>query len=103
MSLLPTRHGFHHAKNTTTTTTTKSLQSCPTLCDPTDSSPPGYTVHGIFQARVLEWIAIAFSNAKNKGQHFAVIFEAKIMQWERAQALEIEESKFIFQNLLPPG
>lgn len=53
MSLLPTRHGFHHAKD--------------------------------------------------KGQHFAVIFEAKIMQWEKAQALEIEESKFIFQNLLPPG
>ena len=39
----------------------KSLQSCPTLCDPIDSSPPGSPVHGIFQARVLEWGAIAFS------------------------------------------
>ena len=39
----------------------KSLQSCPTLCDPIDSSPPGSSVHGIFQARVLEWGAIAFS------------------------------------------
>ena len=39
----------------------KSLQSCPTLCDPTDSSPSGSSVHGIFQARVLEWVAIAFS------------------------------------------
>ena len=78
-------------------------QSCPALRDPMDCSLPGSSVQGIFQARVLEWIAIAFSNAKNKGQHFAVIFEAKIMQWERAQALEIEESKFIFQNLLPPG
>ena len=38
----------------------KSLQSCPTLCDPTDGSPPGSSVHGIFQARVLEWGAIAF-------------------------------------------
>ena len=38
----------------------KSLQSCPTLCDPIDSSPPGSSVHGIFQARVLEWGAIAF-------------------------------------------
>ena len=37
----------------------KSLQSCPTLCDPMDSSPPGSSVHGIFQARVLEWGAIA--------------------------------------------
>ena len=41
--------------------TAKSLQSCPTLCDPTDSSPPGSSVHGIFQARVLEWGAIGFS------------------------------------------
>ena len=36
-------------------------QSCPTLCDPTDCSPPGSSVHGIFQARVLEWVAVAFS------------------------------------------
>ena len=40
----------------------KSLQSSPTLCDPTDGSPPGSSVHGIFQARVLEWGAIAFSD-----------------------------------------
>ena len=40
----------------------KSLQSCPTLCDPVDGSPPGSCVHGILQARVLEWVAIAFSN-----------------------------------------
>ena len=39
----------------------KSLQSCPTLSDPMDCSPPGSSVHGIFQARVLEWGAIAFS------------------------------------------
>ena len=36
-------------------------QSCPTLCDPMDCSPPGFFVHGIFQAGVLEWVAIAFS------------------------------------------
>ena len=41
----------------------KSLQSCPTLCDPTDGSPPGSPVPGIFQARTLEWVAISFSNA----------------------------------------
>ena len=41
----------------------KSLQSCLTLCDPTDYSPPGSSVHGIFQARVLEWDAIAFSRS----------------------------------------
>ena len=39
----------------------KSLQLCPTLCDPIDGSPPVSSVHGIFQARVLEWGAIAFS------------------------------------------
>ena len=39
----------------------KSLQSCPTLCDPIDGGPPGSSVHEIFQARVLEWGAIAFS------------------------------------------
>ena len=36
-------------------------QSCPTLCDPMDCSLPGSSAHGIFQARVLEWVAIAFS------------------------------------------
>ena len=41
----------------------KSLQSCLTLCDPIDGSPPGSTVPGILQARTLEWVAISFSNA----------------------------------------
>ena len=41
----------------------KSLQSCPTLCDPIDGSPPGSSVPGILQARILEWAAISFSNA----------------------------------------
>ena len=41
----------------------KSLQSCLTLCDPTDSSTPGSPIPGIFQARTLEWVAISFSNA----------------------------------------
>ena len=40
-----------------------SLQSCPTLCDPIDGSPPGSSVSGILQARTLEWVAISFSNA----------------------------------------
>jgi len=41
----------------------KSLQSCPTLCDPIDDRPPGSPVPGILQARTLEWVAISFSNA----------------------------------------
>ena len=43
--------------------TAKSLQSCPTRCDPIDSSPPGFPVPGILQARTLEWVAISSSNA----------------------------------------
>ena len=44
-------------------TAAKSLQSCPTLCDPIDGSPPGSPVPGILQARILEWVAISSSNA----------------------------------------
>ena len=44
-------------------TAAKSLQSCPTLCDPIDGSPPGSTIPGILQARTLEWVAISFSSA----------------------------------------
>ena len=44
-------------------TAAKLLQSCPTLCDPIDGSPPGSPVPGILQARTLEWVAISFSSA----------------------------------------
>ena len=54
---------FHYILPLGVAATTKSLQSCPTLCDPRDSSPPGSAVPGILQARTLEWVAISFSNA----------------------------------------
>ena len=44
----------------------KSLQSCPTLCDPRDGGPPGSPVPGILQARTLEWVAISFSNEESE-------------------------------------
>ena len=47
----------HHAA------TAKLLQSCPNLSDSIDGSPPGSVVHGILQARILEWVTISFSNA----------------------------------------
>ena len=53
---------WKHSEYTAAAAAAKSLQSCPTLCDPMDCSPPGPSVHGIFQARVLEWGAIAFSS-----------------------------------------
>ena len=53
----------HICKDAAAPAAAKSLQSCPTLCDPIDSSPPGSPVPGILQARILEWVAISFSNA----------------------------------------
>ena len=50
-----------------------SLQSCPTLCDPTDGSPPGSPVPGILQARTLEWVAISFSNYECSEFNFSFI------------------------------
>ena len=54
--------GFHPASAAAAAAAT-SLQSCPTLCDPIDGSPPGSPIPGILQARTLEWVAISFSNA----------------------------------------
>ena len=53
----------HHTKSYAMLCYAKSLQLCPTLCDTIDGSPPGSPVPGILQARTLEWVAIAFSNA----------------------------------------
>ena len=65
----------------------KSLQSCPTLCDPIDGSLPGSSVHRIFQARVLEWDAIAFSGAI-------------LCYWPMKQFQKCGSSRFFLQNYL---
>ena len=66
-SLLSTVNKNHSQQNLkiriAATAAAKSLQSCPTLCDPVDGSPPGSPVSGILQARTVEWVAISFSNA----------------------------------------
>ena len=74
----------------------KSLQLCPTLCDPIDDSPPGSPIPGILQARTLEWVAISFSNAcmqakslqscdsmdsSPPGSSVAGILQARILEW----------------------
>ena len=59
-------------------------QPCPTLSDPPDCSPPGSSVHGIFQTRVLEWGAIAFSELKH-------IWTDKLDEWT-AQVVQVEEN-----------
>ena len=57
------RNNFRKNEGMAAAAAAKSLQSCTTLCDPIDSSPPGSPVPGILQARTLEWVAISFSNA----------------------------------------
>ena len=59
----PTPTRWIKARKISQAAAAKSLQSCPTLCDPIDGSPPGSPVPGILQARTLEWVAISFSNA----------------------------------------
>ena len=55
------------AESVITVSESEVTQQCLTLCDPMDCSLPGYSVHGIFQARVLEWVAIAFSETVSEG------------------------------------
>ena len=54
---------YTHALKAKDAAAAESLQSCPTLCNPIDGSPPGSPIPGILQARTLEWVAISFSNA----------------------------------------
>ena len=66
LSPIPKRYLLHiayHCYYFSKSAAAKSLQSCPTLCDPIDGIPPGSPVPGILQARTLEWVAISFSNA----------------------------------------
>ena len=61
--LKPGLENFEHYLRACAAVAAKSLQSCPTLCDPIDDSPPGSPILGILQARILEWVPISFSNA----------------------------------------
>ena len=68
-----------NSRETTAAAAAKSLQSCPTLCDRIDGSPPGSPVPGILQARTLEWVAISFSNARR--------WKAKVKSLSRVRLL----------------
>ena len=56
-------------------TCAKSLQSCPTLCDPMDCGPPGSSVHGILQARILKWVAVPSSRGSSR-------FRLSLLHWQ---------------------
>ena len=105
--------------NTFSAAAAKSLQSCLTLCDPRDGSPPGFPVPGILQARTLEWVAISFSNvwkwkvkvkslsriwlfvtpwtaayhAVHENPTTHGIFQARVLEWG-AVALSLVSNKF---------
>ena len=70
----------------------KSLQSCPTLCDPIDGSPPGSPMPGILQARTLEWVAIAFSiyNTHVDANNFVYFTSSTGLQYEIYHSLHSE-------------
>ena len=78
-------------------------QSCPTLSDPMDCSPPGSSVHGIFQARVLEWVAIAFSGPHlRKAQLISLLFkQQKILESEKVGLkFNIQKAKIMASGLI---
>ena len=101
---------------------TKLLQSCPTLCDPIDGSPLGSSVPGILQARILEWVAISFSNAwewkvkvkslsrawllatpSPPGSSVHGIFQARVLEWGAiAFSLTSHSQFFPYVNVTVP-
>ena len=68
----------------------KPLQLCPTLCNPVDYSPPGSSVHGILQARILEWVAISFSRGSSWPRNWTHV--SCLLHWQAGSLL-----------LAPPG
>ena len=64
-----------------------SLQLCPTLCDPIDSSPPGSSIPGILQARILEWVAISFSTMEYYSAIKRSAFKSVLMRWTNLEPI----------------
>ena len=84
------------SRKTSAAAAAKSLQSCPTLRDPVDCSPPGSSIHGIFQARVLEWGAIAFSQ-QEVNLEFPIVVGINLQQqdWLSLSAVRKKEIRNI--------
>ena len=77
-------------------------QSCPTLCDPMGCSLPAFSVHGIFQARILEWVAISFSRRSSRPRDWTqvshivgyIFLENEIEAWKRLRVTELKKKWF---------
>ena len=79
----------------------RSLQSCPTLSDPMDQSLPGSSIHGIFQARVLEWVAITFSKHEPRKSYYSSFNKEVVTEYKDAP-IEVEsqlEKAYIVQKV----
>ena len=80
----------------------KSLQSCPTLCDPIDGSPPGFPIPGILQARTLEWVAISFSNTFYRTHWDCIWILCSIPAWLFMVLLNTDTILCLSAHLHPP-
>ena len=79
------------------------VQSCPTLCDPMDCSPPGSSIHGIFQARILEWVAISFSRASLSMSRFASVQVSGGSTQDNARTLHRRRDSWILVSAFLPS
>ena len=77
----------------------KSLQLCPTLCDPIDGSPPGSLIPGILQARTLEWVAISFSNAGKRKNKVKLLSFIRLLATPWTAAYQAPPSRLQFLSL----
>ena len=75
----------------------ESLQSCPTLCDPRDGSPPGFPIPGILQARILEWVAISVSNAWKWNGKVKLLSRVRLLVTSWTTAYQVPPSVGFFQ------
>ena len=80
------------------TAAAKSLQSCPTLCDPIEGSPPGSAVPGTLQARTLEWVAISFSTLHLYPSHIAAGHRLLSFQVPEATLCPMEGPSFLYAS-----
>ena len=79
----------------------KSIQSCPTLHDPLDRSPPGSSIHGIFQARVLEWGAIAFSVSATRRIYHLLTYSYRLLTAYRIVSILILVKALLSNKIIP--